>query len=75
MLRVAGGLLQDKQLGSGRKHGEIAGNLSLYCAPLSGSMPGMENQKMQAGNRGVSNFEQVGSEDAIDSPAKKDLTL
>jgi hypothetical protein len=47
MLRVAGGLLPDKQLGSGRKHGEIAGNLSLYCPSLRGFMPRTDDQKME----------------------------
>jgi hypothetical protein len=68
MLRVAGGLFSEKQLRSGRKHGEIAGNLSFYCPSILGSMPRMDDQYMGVGT-GMSNFKQVECEaPRIDQP-------
>jgi len=45
MLSEAGGMRPDKQLRSGRKHGEIAGNLSLYCLSVGGAMRGKGSKK------------------------------
>jgi hypothetical protein len=71
MLRVAGGLFLEKQLRSGRKHREIAGNLSLYCPSILGSMPRMDDQYMGVGT-GMSNFEHIGSWLGSDvNPAEK----